>query len=153
MTARRAAGPGVYAELAGTPQAPPRGTGTRQPRARRRPPAGARRQARHLSELVSNAITHSQSGQPGGTVAVALEIAPQSGDVRIQVRDAGGPKTPAPTGTGASREHGRGLAIVAALAADWGTETGPAGRATWCRLSTSQRTAATTDRVPEREAG
>ena len=106
-----------------------------------------------ISELVSNAITHSQSGQPGGTVAVALEIAPHSGDVHIQVRDAGGPNTRAPTAHGPDREHGRGLAIVTALAADWGTETGPAGRATWCRLSTSQRTAATTDRVPEREAG
>ena len=130
MTARRAMTLGLYAELAGTPQA-----------------------SREARALVSNAITHSQSGQPGGTVAVAMEIAPQSGDVRIQVRDAGGPKTPAPAGTGPDREHGRGLAIVTALAADWGTEAGPAGRATWCRLSTSQRTAAAADRVPGREAG
>ena len=152
MTARRAARPGVYAELAGTPQAP------REARALVSHALGDDHPQVHdarlvISELVSNAITHSQSGQPGGTVAVALEIAPHSGDVHIQVRDAGGPNTRAPTAHGPDREHGRGLAIVTALAADWGTETGPAGRATWCRLSTSQRTAATTDRVPEREAG
>jgi hypothetical protein len=38
---------------------------------------------------------------------------------------------------GADQEHGRGLRIVDALAADWGTEFSPAGRATWCYLAPS----------------
>src|SRR6266568_3748735 len=106
-----------------------------------------------VSELVSNAITHSRSGQPGGTVLVAIEAAAQPAEVRIEVRDAGGPRAPVLTAADPGSEHGRGLAIISALAAEWASETSQAGRATWCRLSTGRGGNVTAARVPDREAG
>ncbi|HUY45496.1 MAG TPA: bifunctional DNA primase/polymerase [Streptosporangiaceae bacterium] len=138
VPARPGPGRGVYAELDGIPQA-----------------AGqARALVRDLlvSELVSNKVAHSRSGRPGGTLAIAVETALRPGNVDIQVRDDGGLDAPAPAAPGPDNEHGRGLAIVTALAAEWSTQTGPAGRSTWCRLNTSPRPNAV-DRSPEREAG
>ena len=151
MTRRTRISSGVYAELAGTPDA------ARQARALVGDLLGDDHPTLHdatliASELVSNAITHSRSGQPGGTLIIAVEMAPQPGDVRIQVRDAGGLAAPVLTPSGPDSEHGRGLAIIAALAAESGSETSDAGRATWCRLSTSRRAAVAAARVPEREA-
>src|ERR1700752_4388377 len=84
-----------------------------------------------VSELVTNAIVHSQSGAPGGTVTVAL--CPVSAGVLVQVRDDGGPSEPclAETGTDGA-EHGYGLQLVDALADSWGTISGPGSRVTWC---------------------
>jgi serine/threonine-protein kinase RsbW len=78
------------------------------------------------SELAANAVRHSCSGRPGGTFAVRVEVV--WGDhVRIAVDDDGGPWI-----EGGSGLHcGRGLAIVTALAADWGIVTGSAGRTVW----------------------
>jgi anti-sigma regulatory factor (Ser/Thr protein kinase) len=79
------------------------------------------------SELAANAAIHSQSAQPGGTITVHTDIRP--GDhVRIEVRDDGGPWTPAERDVG--RPHG--LDIVKALASAWeicATSTGRAVRA------------------------
>jgi anti-sigma regulatory factor (Ser/Thr protein kinase) len=78
------------------------------------------------SELAANAVTHSCSGRPGGTFALRVEIV-WGGHVRIAVDDDGGPWI-----DGGSGVHcGRGLAIVTALAADWGIVTGAAGRTVW----------------------
>jgi len=87
-----------------------------------------------VSELVTNAIVHSQSGAPGGTVTVAL--CPVSSGVLVQVRDDGGSSEPclAEIGTGGA-EHGFGLRLVDALADSWGTISGPDSRVTWCRVS------------------
>ncbi len=87
------------------------------------------------SELVSNAITHTRSGQPGGTVILAIETSAEAEDVCIRVRDAGGPDVPVVTDPGPGSEHGRGLSIIAALAAEWGSEASGAGRSTWCKLT------------------
>ncbi|WP_301184351.1 ATP-binding protein [Nocardiopsis exhalans] len=74
-----------------------------------------------VSELVTNAITHTRSGHPGEQFTVRLAVL---GDrVRITVRDAG-PKqgrtltlrTPSP-----EAKHGRGLPLVDALALCWGS--------------------------------
>lgn len=151
MTIRSRISSGVYAELAGTPYA------TGQARALVGDLLGDDHPSVHdailiVSELVSNAVTHSRSGQPGGTLIIAVEMAPQPGSVRIQVRDAGGLEAPILTAAGLDSEHGRGLAIITALAAEWGSETSDAGRATWCRLSTSRRAPAAA-LVREREAG
>jgi len=151
MTFRSRISSGVHAELAGTPDA------ARQARALVGDLLGDDHPTVHdatliVSELVSNAIAYSRSGQPGGTLIIAVEMAPQPGDVRIQVCDGGGLEAPVLTASGPDSEHGRGLAIITALAAEWASETSDAGRATWCRLTTS-RPAAEAALVPQREAG
>jgi anti-sigma regulatory factor (Ser/Thr protein kinase) len=88
-----------------------------------------------VSELVGNAVAHTRSGQPGGTVTVAVELSAQPPAVCIRVDDAGGPTVPVPAAATPGDEHGRGLGIVAALAAEWGTEHSETGTATWCRLT------------------
>ncbi|MDA8372058.1 MAG: ATP-binding protein [Nocardiopsaceae bacterium] len=74
------------------------------------------------SELATNAITHSSSGSPGGKFEVAVYRA--AGWTRVEVRDLGSAEQPRaqrrdPYDTS---EHGRGLDLVEALAAKWGTE-------------------------------
>ncbi|HUB40439.1 MAG TPA: ATP-binding protein [Streptosporangiaceae bacterium] len=89
-----------------------------------------------VSELVTNAIVHSKSGTPGGTVTVAL--CPGSGGVLVQVRDDGGPSEPRISReaayAGHEAEQGYGLLLVDALADRWGTISSPDGRITWCRI-------------------
>jgi len=151
MTPRPATDFGIYAELDGTPDAPRRarelirqGLGSDHP--------SADDSALAVSELVGNAVVHSRSGEPGGTLFLAIETAVGRGDVRIQVRDAGSHDAPAIHAHGPDSEHGRGLAIIAALAAEWGTQSTRTGRATWARIGGRQPAAAQSP-VPEREAG
>lgn len=92
-----------------------------------------------VSELVTNAILHSQSGADGGTVLLALCPAPAG--VLIQVRDCGGPWRPLElVRSGTPAEHGYGLVLVDALADSWGTLASTQGRVTWCRISATQET-------------
>jgi anti-sigma regulatory factor (Ser/Thr protein kinase) len=87
-----------------------------------------------VSELVTNAIMHSQSGAAGGTVTVTL--CPASAGVLVQVRDDGGPSEPCLAKMHSDgAEHGYGLLLVDALADSWGTFCGPESRVTWCRVS------------------
>jgi anti-sigma regulatory factor (Ser/Thr protein kinase) len=96
-----------------------------------------------ISELVTNSVTHSRSGQPGGSVTIA--VCTGSASVLIQVRDDGGPSEPRmPAGqtsvggsdaAAAAGEHGYGLLLVDALAETWGTIAVKDGRVTWCRLA------------------
>ncbi|MGI8333978.1 ATP-binding protein [Actinomadura scrupuli] len=92
------------------------------------------------SETVCNAITHTASGQPGGTVTVGLaggcgvyrlEVADEgSGGARPLPRPGGGPEDGARPGTASGgrpetwpedgAESGRGLRIVRALSLRWG---------------------------------
>jgi anti-sigma regulatory factor (Ser/Thr protein kinase) len=86
-----------------------------------------------VSELVTNAIVHSRSGVPGGTLTLAL--CPGAAGVLIQVCDAGGPSEPCLSAVPAEgAEHGYGLLLVDALADSWGTLSSPEGRVTWCRV-------------------
>lgn len=72
-----------------------------------------------VSETVTNAVLHTLSGRPGGSVTV--EIHPGPASVRIEVHDAGGAATaPRPVLAAPDAVHGRGLALVAALATEWG---------------------------------
>jgi len=149
MTRRTSA---IYAELAGTPQA------ARQARELARQALGEDHPALDdaeliVSELFSNAIAHSRSGHPGGTVAVAVQAPAHPGDVRILVRDAGGPDAPALTADDSDSEHGRGIAVISALATEWGSHTVDGERITWCRLRSGRTPARVADREPEREAG
>jgi anti-sigma regulatory factor (Ser/Thr protein kinase) len=90
------------------------------------------------SELATNAIMHSRSGEPGATFTVRAEL--RHGDyARLGVEDQGGDWT-ARAGGDQDDERGRGLAIVAAIAGDgnWGIETGDTRRIVWVRLAWHQ---------------
>lgn len=72
-----------------------------------------------VSEMYSNAVLHTKSGDSGGLVAVAVTA---SGV--IHVHDQGSGEVP-PRGLplavpGRLREHGRGLVLVTALSQAWG---------------------------------
>lgn len=124
----------LSAELAGTPES------ARAARDLVRRALGDRHPSTHdaeliVSELVSNAISHSRSGQPGGKLTVAVEASAESQDVLIRVNDAGAAGQPTLRAPRRNSERGRGLRVVAALATDWGTETSGSGRSTWCRIT------------------
>lgn len=104
-----------------------------------------------VTELITNAVRHTRSGQPGGTVIVVL-VSGGPGGMAIHVHDLGADNgqvpTPCPVVSGGLTETGRGLHIVAMVAEEWGY--GPAaacsvwgpgdpaaqvgGCCTWCRL-------------------
>ncbi|MER5372843.1 ATP-binding protein [Streptomyces sp. NPDC002553] len=80
-----------------------------------------------VSELVSNALRHAS-----GPLRLTLE---RVSSVRCLVSD-GSCEPPRRTDAGCEDEHGRGLALVDALAARWGFEYGPVGKTVWCELPT-----------------
>jgi len=86
------------------------------------------------SELAANAALHSHSRLPGGTFTVRARINP--GDhAQIEVEDQGGPWTPG--GSDSERHHG--LAIVRALATDWGIDGDHTTRTIWARFDWPDR--------------
>jgi len=72
-----------------------------------------------VSELVGNAVRYA-APLPGGVLEVSWTI--DSGCVRLRVSDGGGVSVPVRHDAGPEDVRGRGLAIVAALARDWGVE-------------------------------
>ena len=81
------------------------------------------------SELVTNAVLHAR--QPP-----SLGVAVRDGQLVVDVADPD-PASPQVTWAGAHGEHGRGLAIVDALADEWGVrETPGGGKAVWFALRT-----------------
>lgn len=92
-----------------------------------------------VSELAANAVAHTPSGLPGGTFTVTITATP--GTVRLEVADAGTstvmvPAQRPPLGA----EHGRGLWLVARLAARCGFTPGLA----WCEIVPQPATATAT---------
>jgi len=93
-----------------------------------------------LTELVTNAVRHAFA-RADGRINVGWRRA--GGDVTIWVRDGGGrtgmphPRVPGPT-----EPSGRGLAIVEALAEQWGVRTDDTGTTVWARLVSAPQTAA-----------
>jgi anti-sigma regulatory factor (Ser/Thr protein kinase) len=85
------------------------------------------------SEVVTNAITHSRSGLPGGQLelVVAWRHASLLFSVIDQGSDTGLPKA----GNAQGGESGNGLLLVDRLADDWGYATRPGGTAVWFRLA------------------
>jgi len=96
-----------------------------------------------VSEVVSNAVRHSDSRRPGGRVTLTLA---SIGDVlhvdvlHVEVTDAGSatsspiePKDAAPDDAG-----GRGLWLVNELATAWGWHEVPNGRVVWFQTKRDQ---------------
>jgi len=85
-----------------------------------------------VSEVFGNSVRHSGSGAPGETVTVAV-IAGDS-VVRVEVTDRAGLGTPELRPVGRDGEGGRGLQLVAGLAARWGWRTAGGRVVTWFEL-------------------
>lgn len=83
------------------------------------------------SELATNAIVHSDSGQPGGRFTVRLAI--RQDIVRVEVLDQGG-AGPGRQQVEESSQCGRGLTIVAAITDAWGIAGDGEGRTTWYEI-------------------
>jgi anti-sigma regulatory factor (Ser/Thr protein kinase) len=81
------------------------------------------------SELFGNSVRHSGSGLPGETVTIAVKTG--DGLVRVEVTDRGGPGVPRLRPAGSDAESGRGLELVAALAAGWGSQRRGGRTVTW----------------------
>ena len=85
------------------------------------------------SELATNAVLHSASGQPGGSATVLItEI---GGGVRVEVAD-GGSDLCAPVVRGdIYASEGHGLFLVQSLADQWGYVRDETGTTVWFWLS------------------
>ena len=82
-----------------------------------------------VSELFGNSVRHSRSGAAGGTVTVAASAG--DGLVRVDVTDRSGPEVPELYPAGRDEEGGRGLQMVAGLAARWGWRQHGRRTVTW----------------------
>lgn len=84
-----------------------------------------------VSELVTNALLHSGEGAAGtGAPVITFHLAVRAGRLTTRVVDAS-PLPPRPEDAEETAESGRGLILVEALAADWGWEDLPDGKAVW----------------------
>ena len=81
-----------------------------------------------LSELATNALKHSASGQGG---AFAVTVSHRCADLRVEVADQGGPWAP---DAAMDELRGRGLHIVGSLARAWGVTGDESGRTVWFEL-------------------
>jgi anti-sigma regulatory factor (Ser/Thr protein kinase) len=82
-----------------------------------------------VSELVTNAVR--ASGQGGTAVTVLLVLTSLS--VAVEVFDRA-PGVPVRREPGQGAESGRGLALVAALSADWGWTPARGGKIVWAAV-------------------
>lgn len=90
-----------------------------------------------VSELATNAVRHSASGQAGGIVRI--ELAETDAEITASVYD-DGPRSGAPTDwtVSAVDDFGRGLKIVNAFSTKWGEEKPEdGGRCTWAVVRTT----------------
>jgi anti-sigma regulatory factor (Ser/Thr protein kinase) len=85
-----------------------------------------------VSELVTNAVLHSRSGA-GGVVTVTVIVVPEG--LRFTVSDGGSCVRPQPVDADEATEHGRGLALVRALATTSGHYGDGRGLTSWFTLA------------------
>lgn len=85
-----------------------------------------------VSELASNAIRHTPSGQDGGEFTLTLRTGP--GWARLEVSDTGTGEWSGPRDAADDDEYGRGLAIVAALSDKFGHDVRAAGQTVWAEV-------------------
>jgi len=81
-----------------------------------------------ISELVANSVRHA-SPLPHGDLEVSWEVRRDA--VEVAVTDGGGNAVPQPRQSAPDDVGGRGLTIVAKLAANWGVEDTPRGTTVW----------------------
>lgn len=86
------------------------------------------------SELVTNAVLHSKSGLPGGTVE--LLVAAKMTGLLISVSDDGSDTDAPKSENVAGGETGNGLVLVETLADDWGYASLPESTVVWFQLNT-----------------
>ena len=82
-----------------------------------------------VSEVFGNSVRHSGSGAPGETVTVVVIAG--DGIVRVEVTDRAGEGTPELRLVHRDAEGGRGLQLVAGLAARWGWRRRGGRMVTW----------------------
>jgi anti-sigma regulatory factor (Ser/Thr protein kinase) len=85
-----------------------------------------------VSELVGNVVRHAEVG------GQCLELRLRAGDgfLRVEVTDPD-PRLPVPRVPGEFDESGFGFVLIEALAAKWGVDQTPAGKAVWAELAIS----------------
>ncbi|MGW7578544.1 SpoIIE family protein phosphatase [Streptomyces sp. NPDC054765] len=82
------------------------------------------------SELIANALTHTESG-----ALVSMELLPGTPRrIRLEVEDRSS-RWPRRRSPGETATSGRGLMLVEALADEWGAEPRGAGKALWCEFA------------------
>jgi len=86
-----------------------------------------------VSELFGNSVQHARSDAPGETITVAVTAG--DGLVRVEVTDRSGVGTPGLRPAGRDAEGGRGLQLVASLAARWGWRQCGGRTVTWFELT------------------
>lgn len=80
------------------------------------------------TELVTNAVLHAGS-------VMGVRITCRDRAVRVEVRDSS-PKVPTTQPYGVDAQTGRGLALVAAQADEWGVEELADGKVVWFEVAT-----------------
>ena len=84
------------------------------------------------SELVTNAVLHTDSGQPGGTITIVLLSLDDV--VQVEVTDEGSASTPVVRDE-VFVPDGHGLFLVEQLAGSWGYARGERATTVWFRLA------------------
>jgi anti-sigma regulatory factor (Ser/Thr protein kinase) len=87
-----------------------------------------------VSELVTNAILHSESRRPGGSISVTVVDVPDG--IRVEVADEGSVRSVPMVRDEPLAPDGRGLLLVQTLADDWGYQLrNDGGTTVWFRLA------------------
>ncbi|MGX9883717.1 ATP-binding protein [Streptomyces sp. NPDC002276] len=87
------------------------------------------------TELVTNVIEHVGEGTP---VTVRV-LGTDDGHTRVEVTDPDARALPVLLHATATDEHGRGMALLDALAQRWGVEQGADHKTVWCELGGLER--------------
>jgi serine/threonine-protein kinase RsbW len=84
------------------------------------------------SELVTNAIRHSRSGESGGSVGLMVVAVP--GGIRVEVTDSGSAASSPVVKQDSYTCDGHGLFLVEAVATEWGCRRTGAATTVWFGL-------------------
>ncbi len=87
-----------------------------------------------ISELATNALRHTPSGDDGGRVIVAVSTAQTWARIAVTDQGAGGWQRPVSL-PGEGEENGRGLMIVVDLADKFGHDIDEHGQTMWAELT------------------
>ncbi|MGW6688624.1 ATP-binding protein [Streptomyces sp. NPDC054961] len=93
-----------------------------------------------VSELLTNALAHLGEGTP-----VTLRITGRAARTRVELTDPD-PREPVRRRAADADESGRGLALLAAVALEWGVRPEGTGKTVWCELPGAQRESSQSER-------